>query len=463
MEPATDQQDLKDVDSDCRLRHQLNVHCLSHIFKYLSNSDLYKVAGMNEYYKQIINDSIIPKRLFNFWSRIPEIRKIFQRHGKRIKKFNFDGGETKFRKLNQLIAEHLSIDQLRTVFIHISQHSAKDQVNIELTEHFRRVESLWFSGSPADERLQLRVTLSDNLRHLHLEEIKLHPSFDWRELVNLSGINLIRVKGFSEHNFIEFLRRRPKLEHFYQNGTIRNAMHNIGVAMVNYCSNQIYSFRDLTDHERSKPEKFYSFLAGFNNLKEVWLSTRQICASDLIYPIERLTKKNTVEKLMISVRPLAGHSVNCICQERKMFLRPFDKLKALHIDINIHERRLREHRMKILTMYSWKIMANVEDLIISGTAGRPYDIEMFKLPKLRQLSINDCMERIRSNEVLKLLSSLQNIWKRRNNGQSDGQSNDIIKLNVRSIQLGKFYKVGDFDRFIKFKICDNIEEFDDDN
>lgn len=466
MEPAADQHNVNDEDEDedstCRLRHQLNIHCLSHIFRYLPNSDLYTVAGMNDYYKQIINEAIIPKRLFNFWGRLPEIQQIFKRHGKHIKQFNFDGGETKFRKLNQLIAGHCSIDQLKTVFIHISQRSTKDQVNIELTEHFRRVDSLWFSGSPADERLHVIVSLSDTLRHLHFEEIKLHPTFDWRELVNLTGMNLIRVKGFDEHNFIEFLRRRPKLENFYQNGTIRNGMHNIGVAMVKYCSKQIQSFRDLTDHERSNPDKFYSFLAGFDNLKEVWLSTRRICASDLIHPIKRLTEKNTVEKLMISVRPLAGHGFNCICEGRKMYLKQL-KLKSLHIDINIHDRRIQEHRMKILAIYSRQILAKVEDLRISGSAGKPYDVEFLKLPKLRQLSINDCLERIRSNEVLKLVSTLRNILKRRNNGQSDGHSSDIIKLNVRSIQLGKFRKVSDVDRFIEFRICDDFEEFNHDD
>lgn len=50
----------EDLDSNCRLKNGLNVHCLTHIFQYLDSDDLNSVGCINRFYEQIINDFLIP-------------------------------------------------------------------------------------------------------------------------------------------------------------------------------------------------------------------------------------------------------------------------------------------------------------------------------------------------------------------------------------------------------------------
>lgn len=72
---------LKDKDENYRLRHGLNVQCLTHIFQYLYSADLYIVDGMNQLYQQIINDLVIQEHKVNFDSireRGPLLEKISQ-------------------------------------------------------------------------------------------------------------------------------------------------------------------------------------------------------------------------------------------------------------------------------------------------------------------------------------------------------------------------------------------------
>lgn len=62
MEPATtSQQSIEDLlDENCRLRHGVNVYCLTKIFRNLDILDLDTVGEMNGFYKRIIGDLVIP-------------------------------------------------------------------------------------------------------------------------------------------------------------------------------------------------------------------------------------------------------------------------------------------------------------------------------------------------------------------------------------------------------------------
>lgn len=78
---------LEDKDANCRLRHELNVHCLAHIFQYLNSADLYRVGGMNEFYNGIINDLVIPKHKVDFGQLCRQgitIPEMFERYGTKI-------------------------------------------------------------------------------------------------------------------------------------------------------------------------------------------------------------------------------------------------------------------------------------------------------------------------------------------------------------------------------------------
>lgn len=82
----------KDLDWNCRLRHGLNVDCLAHIFQYENSSDLYRTCEMNGFYRQIINELVIPKHEVNFNDldkRHITPSQIFEKYGSNIKKINF--------------------------------------------------------------------------------------------------------------------------------------------------------------------------------------------------------------------------------------------------------------------------------------------------------------------------------------------------------------------------------------
>lgn len=91
MEPANKKPKIsEDPDENCRLRNGLNIHFLVLIFKNLNIQDLYTLGGMNEFYKQIINDSVIINYNVNFMQimRDYDISQFFQRHGSKIRKIS---------------------------------------------------------------------------------------------------------------------------------------------------------------------------------------------------------------------------------------------------------------------------------------------------------------------------------------------------------------------------------------
>lgn len=67
MEPNKSQQIIiEDKDAQFRLHHGLSVHCLAIIFQHLNIDELYKVGGMNKFFKHIINDLVIPNHYINW-------------------------------------------------------------------------------------------------------------------------------------------------------------------------------------------------------------------------------------------------------------------------------------------------------------------------------------------------------------------------------------------------------------
>lgn len=72
MNPGTSTQSTIDLDADNRLRHGLNPHCLAHIFQYVDTKDLWTLGGMNEHFKEVINDWLLQ----NYKIQIIEIEPV---------------------------------------------------------------------------------------------------------------------------------------------------------------------------------------------------------------------------------------------------------------------------------------------------------------------------------------------------------------------------------------------------
>lgn len=112
MEPSTSQQRTKDKDVNSRLRYGLNTKCLAHIFRYLDSVDLYIVSGMNDFYKQIINELVIPNhsvKFFQLFEKGISGAQVFERFGTRIQKIRIDDVYVNKTSVLQLITQHFFI------------------------------------------------------------------------------------------------------------------------------------------------------------------------------------------------------------------------------------------------------------------------------------------------------------------------------------------------------------------
>lgn len=290
------------------------------------------------------------------------IRKVFEKYGSKVRKFKFSADilgmyivylNFKYPECLQdfieLIIHHCSIGQLKNVQFEVPAESFDEILKLELPIHFRDVERFTFYGWVTHNHnipsVRLNVSFSDSLRYLFLEDIELHPSFDWTECVNLTEIHLILVKGFNEQNFVNFLQRRPRLEYFCQKGSLGNSMQNIAEAMADNCGNQMKMFRDMGESRLLEPRyyDFYNFLSKFKSLKEICLPSSLFCAGDLISAITQLAENDTIEKFTIIHRltldQFGGKLMRCNFEESasKSNIRSFTHLKTICIDFNHSE------------------------------------------------------------------------------------------------------------------------------
>lgn len=447
MEPSTSQQKLDDPDLNCRLICGLNRDCLIHIFQYLNTPDLYTIGGMNEFFKQIIiDDNIIQKHRVNFRQllhRGNSIAEFFERYGSYIRRFYYNRGKyndpiDSFQSLIQLITRHCSIDQLKDVSIIFEENFRR----IDLPLHFQRVENFTFENM-LNGTVLLSVPLAESLRYLQLHDVNLNLNFNWIELKNLKALDLDTVRGIDEQNFIEFLNQPTNIKEFRQTATFTNSAQDIFEAMAKNCGNRIQVFRDKNRY-LPRPLTFYGFLSSFKNVKDVYVSSFNVCGADLIDPIKRLAEINTLEKLGIIVSSM--NETGCAFQQGpnygELHMRSFGHLKT--ITIRTHDVSKSNHidmcePMKIFTVYSSQILLNVEKLIILPmNCGAKWNWNFIQFaPKLRQL-VFDQFEPT-PNQAAKILSMLASILENRNSGEINS---DVIELKLRDIaSLEVFYEL----------------------
>lgn len=459
---------MEDIDANCRLRHGLNTHCLVHIFHYLESDDLYTLGEMNEAYKQIINDFVIPKHEVNFdklLGRRITFAQMFERYGTKIQKFSFEDifGCQTFLDLTESLNKYCSNDQLKSVKIDCDYRYLEDDYDdgssvwpVYFPMQCQHVEKLEFRSA----RL-CQVKLSESLRSLTFESIYLCKHFDWTKLMNLTELHLIDVNDINAQNFIEFLCQRPNLEIFHHDAdTFNEFTPEICDAMAKYCGNQIREYYGaMPPNQEISAQHSYTFLSSLKQLKTVGLTTHQHCGGDLIDAIKRLAENDTIETLHIEFSQEDRPNSDCIFQKIPDLIssdmRHFSHLKmftftgAQHMG---HKYTNYYHccdTFKILRMYSAQMLANVEYLTVDYS---DYDWDFIKCAtKLRQLELFSVG--ITSSKATEILSALESILKNRNNGQigddfidlkfdtkckldlfseCDGRS-DSIKLSFRNL------------------------------
>lgn len=425
---------MEDEDANCRLRHALNGHCLAEIFQYLDSGDLYTLGGMNEAYKQIINDFVIPKHEVNFnqlLSRRITFAQVFERFGNKIQKFSFEDiwRIQTFHDLEDALSEYCSNNQLKSVKINCAFRNLDG-------DDYEDSTSIWPTYFPIQcqnvEKLEFRyaqlyeIQLSESLRSLTFEGIFLCENFDWTQLKNLKELYLIDVKDINVQNFIEFLCQRPNLEVIHHGANTFNELTaDVCDAMAKYCGHQIREYYGaMPPNQEPSTHNSYKFLSSLKNLKIVRLTTQQHCGGDLIDAIKRLAENDTIETLHIKFSEEDRRNTDCIFQQTTDLtssdMRPFSHLKTFtftgahrmgykKVQTNYHVC----DTFKILSMYAAQILTNVENLTVDYAA---FDWDFIKFAaKLRYLELFSAG--LTSSQATEICSALKSIRENRNNGQ----------------------------------------------
>lgn len=458
---------MADKDVNCRLRHGLNVHCLVHIFQYIDSADLYTVGEMNEYYKQIIGDFVIPKHEIQFYQlghREITIQQVFARYGTKIRKFVFEDilfGNT-VGQLVEYVIGYCSTHQLKSVTFNCLYRFQR----INLPYHFWNVEQFAFHGHDlAIQPACLSVQFSDSLRYLHLQQVHLDPRFDWIQLQNITELYLDDVRGINVQNFIRFLCHRPKLTAFHHGGeTFGVNIQDVCEAMAKYCGNQIEFYYGrmpiVPKGSRAPTQQLYSFISGFKKLKKVRLGTHQICGGDVIDALKRLAENDTIETLQFVYDGYGmdeSPDMRCIFQKQPNLdgsdMSHFTHLKSIEIfgttaPDNFHHAKVCEP-YQLLNVYGSQILSKVERVTIKSVS-KNWDFIKFAT-NLRRLELLGDLKK--SNKSAGFLKHLESIIQKRNNGQI---MDDSIELTLHGREALIVFSVVDGRcKDIKLKFVDD--------
>lgn len=428
-------------DENCRLRNGLNVHCLAHIFQYLHTPDLFVLGGMNDYYKEIINNLVISKHQANFvrlFNQNISVEEIFERYGTKIQNFFFvDRRATNtIDQLVQCAEQYCSIDQLKIVKIYCGFYGEFKDLPIQ----FKNVKHLEFNGFRQGE---ISMQLSDSLQYLNLSYVNLNSSFDWTQLKSLKELYLDSVNGIEADKFIDLICQRPKLEVFHHSNTFGDFTQDVCDAMGKYCGNYIRDYSGAFDYPTfgAPTNHVYDFISGFKNVKKIHLVTHQFCGGDLIDAIRRLAENNTVEELEIVYSGFVciEEDFTCIFQDRPNLgrdMKQFTHLKTVKIsgigfrwDDSLHGQMC--DTFKILNVYGSQILSNVEDLTIQDRLNNWDSIKFAKKLRYLHLSGMNIDTRFNRDEAVKIVSVVDGIIRERN----DGSIIKLICIEPKVLQL----------------------------
>lgn len=419
---------MEDKDANCRLRYGLNIHCLAEIFQYLDSVDLHTLGGMNNFYKKIINDLVIPKHEINFeYLRKEKIKlpDVFERFGSNIRKFNFidNGSKHSVEQLIELITQNCAANQLKSAEI---ECGFRDGVRLNLPIQFRNVNKLQLRRTLHGGRVLLSAELSEFLRYLRLEDISLDSNFDWTKLTNVTELYLKKVRGLDAKNFIELLHHRPGLEVYHHDelDTFGGSIQDICKTVAQYCGDKIRNYCGVLPlNGGSSRLHSYDFISNFKNVKQVCLKTHQVCGGDLVNAMKKLAENDTVEMMNINYSMADWFvlpNVNCIFQlgqhSEYLDMKEFGHLKTLKIMWKGCSGEFQNseecYSFKFLSIYAPQILWNVRNLEIDTVA---YNWNFITYAtKLRQLKL--LVDNISGIQAARILLALKVIIQKRRGG-----------------------------------------------
>lgn len=458
----------RNLDKNCRLRNDLNPDCLAAIFESLDVMDLLTLSRMNSHYKHIINKYVVPKKQFNFSELIilkaDVFRDVFSAFGKRMENIKYTGCLREFSKILDEVKEFCGEDQFRHVELDFSRliRGNWDPFCVRNTsKYFRKLESFSFYGDfSLNEKynqfmvavVPLMLEKTEKLLSLKIGGVYLRKTsniFGWRGLKHLTELHLINVTVHMEC-LLDYFRTKPNLQTFVNiNSIFHREIPKVGEVLAEHCGDTIEKFVDVKDHIAEmdcESEEFfmrYSFISKFPNLKEVMLTSRRKCGSDLYYPIVALAANNTIEKLGVHQ---CGPHFSWMYPEwfelERQFLiegaqlkipNEFTNLKSLEFSINqCWVDNLDNQPLEFFMNNSKEILRNVETLTLTGDDEFIFPSSLVQIiPNLQKLSIR--------KEVLfsvnQVISDVSKILEKRRKG---ARWNDFIEINVNTNRIPDF-------------------------
>lgn len=440
-------------DENSRLRNGLNVNCLVETFRYLDTDDLFTLGTMSNFYKEIINDYIIRNHLVilrSYGNRrampdyLSKYSQFFEMYGKKITRISFAGNSACLEGLFNFVIRHCAKDQLKEIDIWYYDTYHVDSLEI-IQQYFRTVEI--FTLDCAETVFQLSfMPLLQSCNALRSLKLVVHGDisriFNWPGMLNLRKLELV-FGQICERTFIEFIQKRPKLEHFVSNLTFEH-IDSIGNVLTKYCGDQIcvfnYFHRNLSYGSIAELMARYDFLSKFTNLKTVFLSAASKYGVDLHRPLVAMAKNNTLKKLIIDYT-YDGRTVDAKLDNAKMLkinMNRFTSLKSIEIRLPYTDFKKISSASNFLRLNATEMMPNVETVFILGFNLSSFSFAFIRnAPNLQKLWINnqECISQ--AEFCAKIKKSLE----------SDNKTNENGKIQ-------RFFKVSTIIRCMSRNRCD---------
>lgn len=398
----------------CRLRHGLNEHCLLEIFNFLDVIDLLQLCEVDVYYKDLIQNWIIGKRLINFrYLNSPDneqtswtTKNIFEMFGKSISKIKFYDRMVSghFEEFLQSIIQYSAVGSLTEMqfnFAVMTAYEATKDAAVPFFSNLRKLtltQDVWAMNAANMQFLVRIIEVASNLTHLTLNDVDIYNN-EWLStangLENLRELRLNRSFTNGISNLPDFLRTKSNLEVFSYNGD--DVSSRFADTLVKCCP-QLHTFahlhlnnpyRNAVNRITKEMAQRYSFLCQMKNLKEILLTSYTQCGSDLYYPLIQLSSEKilaaNIEKMTFYI----------------------DHTKAIELPESIHYGHYEFARFKKLKVV--ELLSTQKGKIIDLHAGFIAEF-LSKLPNIQNFIVSTDNSKLRNiNKIIDIVPSISEL------------------------------------------------------
>lgn len=289
----------------------LNPDCLAHIFDYLPVPQLAKIIELSDFFKDIINEHVISKKLIDFTNMAHDwsTDQFFRIFGKRMRKIKITEESTlgNFSHFLTLIMRYCEKDRLVDIDFKFETTECSSELLQEALPFFTKlcrikINDGFFEPESTDFLRQIALNAT-NLTTLEYNGYFLDGN--WSNVMGLNALTTLRLechRASDSSNFFKFLTSLRKLKEFHISGNF-DISPDIKALAIACPDLEIFHDKCLRNSYGNRPqiepelEKRYVGIAGMKKLRDLGVTCFTLCGSDLHYTLMRLPK--TVEKLTV--------------------------------------------------------------------------------------------------------------------------------------------------------------------